>query len=445
MRMYDIITKKKNSSELSKEMIDFFISGVTDGSIPDYQISALLMAICINGMSSKETAYLTMAMAKSGQINDLSEIKGEVVDKHSSGGVGDKCTLVIGPIVSSCGVPFAKLSGRSLGYTGGTIDKLESIAGMRTSMTREEFIAQVNEIGIAIAGGTSELAPADKKLYAIRDLTATVNSIPLISASIMSKKLAGGANNILLDVKCGNGAFMKTKSDAFSLANEMLSIGKKWNKNVQVYVTDMNQPLGSKVGNFLEVEEAYEVLQGNGPKDLIKICISLSAGMLEMAGVGNSKYCENLVNESIKSGIALAKFRELIINQGGQIDSLGKPICNEKTKFSLDVIAEDSGYVYEIETEKIGIASLIAGAGKENLNERIHPMAGLLLHKKKGSFVKVNETLVTVYGDSMKKLKESAKIIKESYIIKKEKPENSDIIIKVFKQLKEASNDNFRD
>lgn len=439
MRMYDILESKRDKSELSKEMIDYFVKGVTDGSIPDYQISALLMAICINGMTPRETCDLTLAMANSGTINDLSSIKGTVVDKHSSGGVGDKCTLIIGPIVSSFGIPFAKLSGRGLGHTGGTIDKLESIKGFRTSFSSEEFINQVNEIGIVLAGQSGELAPADKKLYALRDVTATIQSIPLISASIMSKKIASGANNILLDVKCGNGAFMKTREEAFRLAALMVQIGELSGRNVKAYVTDMSQPLGNKIGNALEIEESCDVLNNKGPADLKDICISLSAGMMELAGLGSFKKCQAMAAESLRNGTAFSKFRQLVLAQGGELDSVGFPVLLGRADTRADVFAVAEGYVDDIITDHIGTASLLLGAGREEKDDLIDPSAGIIVHKKRGDYVTAGESLATLYTNKAGAAANASAVVLDAYHIGSNPPVKIPIVIKIFGSARKDS------
>lgn len=415
MRMYDIITRKRYCNELTKEEIQFFISGVTNGTIPDYQIAALLMAICINGMTSREASDLTQAMANSGAVADLSNIKGVIVDKHSSGGVGDKCTLIVGPIVSAYGVPFAKLSGRGLGHTGGTIDKLDAIKGFRTNFTLEEFIDKVNETGILIAGQTGEIAPADKKLYALRDVTATVESIPLIAASIMSKKLASGANNILLDVKCGNGAFMQNIESATKLANLMVDIGKLSGKNMKAFVTNMDQPLGKYIGNALEVTEAYDSLCGNGPSDLMEICIALSAGMLELAGLGDYDECRKKAWDSIHNGMALKQFQRMVISQGGSLDVDGKPVLLGETKYTYDVISNQTGIVKSIMAKDIGIASLILGAGRETKEDIIDPAAGIILHKKIGDNVDSNDIIATLYTNRFEMIKDAENKVLNAY------------------------------
>ncbi len=432
MRMYDIIECKRDNAELTKEQIGFFVRGVTDGSIPDYQTSALLMAICINGMNARETADLTLAMAHSGDIADLSSIRGTVVDKHSSGGVGDKCTLIIGPIVSSAGIPFAKLSGRGLGHTGGTIDKLESIEGFRTSFTTDEFYRQVNEIGIVIAGQSGELAPADKKLYALRDVTATVRSIPLISSSIMSKKIASGAGKILLDVKCGNGAFMKTKEEAFELASMMVRIGELSGRDVRAYVTDMSQPLGCCVGNALEVSEAYETLSGRGPDDLTELCIALSAGMMELAGLGSPEACEDKAREAIRSGAALDRFRRMVLAQGGRLNEDGSPVLLGSAPVIAEVKAGSDGYVGEIITDHIGMASLLLGAGREKKEDTIDPAAGIVLRRKRGDAVLRGDVLAVLHTSSDTAVEAASAMVRDAYRISSGPAGPVPVVIRIF-------------
>ncbi|MHB1484813.1 MAG: thymidine phosphorylase [Saccharofermentanales bacterium] len=432
MRIYDIISDKRNANELTTDQISFFVSGITDGSIPDYQASALLMAICINGMTDEETYDLTMSMANSGEIADLSKIKGTVIDKHSSGGVGDKCTLIVGPIVSSLGIPFAKLSGRGLGHTGGTIDKLESIKGFKTKFSLKEFIDKVNKTGIVIAGQTGELAPADKKLYALRNDTATVDSIPLIAASIMSKKIAAGADSILLDVKCGNGAFMEDITRAEELAKLMVKIGKQADKKMKAFVTNMNQPLGYCIGNGLEVMEAYNSLSGNGPKDLMEICIALSAGMIELAGFGSYNDCKDLALKSIRDGSALKQFGKMVISQGGKLHFNGTPVLTGNARYEQNVYSDQEGIVNSILTKRIGEASMILGAGREKKDDVIDPAAGIFIHKKLGDSINLSEKIATFYTNRSNVLKEVDQLIKSSYEILLDKPVNEEYILNIY-------------
>lgn len=397
MRMVDIIEKKRDNHALTKAEIDFVIHGYTKGVIPDYQISAWLMAVYFQGMSDIESAYLTGAMLHSGDIIDLSKVEGIKVDKHSTGGVGDKTTLILGPLVASAGAKLAKLSGRGLGHTGGTLDKLESIDGCSIALTEEKFIKQVNEIGIAIAGQTAELVPADKLLYALRDVTGTVNSIPLIASSIMSKKLASGADVICLDVKIGDGAFMKTIEDARILSKLMVSIGKQMGKTVIAFITDMDQPLGLAVGNRLEVKEAIDTLSGRGPKDLETLCVEIGAYMIFHAHQAETlEMAKKLAHDQLHNGQALAKFNEFIHAQGGHIDNLEAFV---KVKTILPLKAKTSGYIAKIKALPVGLASCKLGGGRETKEDIIDPMVGIVLKKKIGDYVKAGEPLCDIYAN----------------------------------------------
>lgn len=398
MRMYDIILKKRDGLALTEEEIKFFVKGVTAGTIPDYQTSSLLMAIVWRGMNKEETAALTLAMMHSGDVIDLSPIKGIKVDKHSTGGVGDKTSLVLGPLVASFGVKVAKMSGRGLGHTGGTLDKLESIPGTRIDIPNENFIKQVNEVGCAIIGQTGHLVPADKKLYALRDVTATVEAIPLIASSIMSKKLASGSDTILLDVKFGSGAFMKTLADAQDLARAMVNIGKSLNRDTRAILTDMDQPLGLAVGNALEVKEAIATLKGEGPADLTKLCIEAACIMLEQAGVvKNANDARKAVEAKIKSGAALQKLVDMIAAQHGDASYITNPEKFTVSKHVFEVLATRAGYVEHIDSMAIGIASMKLGGGRETYDDVIDMSAGIVLNKKVGDKVKVGERLALVY------------------------------------------------
>ncbi len=419
--MYRIITKKKRGEKLSGEEIRYVVKGFTEGSIPDYQMSALLMAICFNGMCDEEIFELTMSMKDSGNTIDLSKIEGIKVDKHSTGGVGDKISLIIGPMVAALGIPVAKMSGRGLGHTGGTIDKLESIEGFSTSLSKDKFIANVNDIKMAIAGQTENLAPADKKIYALRDVTATVDSIPLIASSIMSKKLASGADAIVLDVKCGNGAFMKEEDEAVKLATVMVEIGKRAGKKMAALVTDMNQPLGRNVGNALEVIEAIEVLKGNAAGDLLAVSLELASFMLVFGG-----YCEKLeeaketLKETITSLSAFEKFKEFVVAQGGNAK-----FVEDTTRFTLGRIqrevyagVEESEYfVNEIITEDIGLASLELGGGRKDKTSEIDLSVGIVLNKKLGDRIKGRESIATIYANDEAKAERAEAIIKKAYIL----------------------------
>lgn len=416
MRMYDVIFKKRQGQELSTEEINYFVNGFTSGDIPDYQASALLMAVFFSKMSHKETVDLTEAMMNSGDVLDLSAIKGIVVDKHSTGGVGDTTTLILAPMVAACGIPMAKMSGRGLGHTGGTIDKLESIDGFHTQMTKEEFIQRVNDIGIAIAGQTGALAPADKKLYALRDVTATVDNLSLIASSVMSKKLASGAQGILLDVKTGNGAFMKTEEDSFDLAQMMIDIGSTMGRNVSAIITDMNQPLGRAVGNALEVKEAIDTLKGNGPDDLYKLCLILGAELLLLAGYTDStQEAKDILQQKVEEGKAFEKFRELVISQGGNIAQVDNPNLLPQGIYKLEFLSSENQYIKSIEAEKIGLAALTLGAGRQTKESEIDLGVGIYLNKKVGEFASEGDSIATIYANDESKARLALEQIKGSY------------------------------
>lgn len=433
MRMYDIIHKKRNGGELSEKEIKFFVNGYTDGSIPDYQASALCMAIYFRGMSADETAALTLAMADSGDRIDLSGIDGFTVDKHSTGGVGDKTSLIVAPIVAANGGKVAKMSGRGLGHTGGTVDKLESIPGFRTSLTPDEFIKQVNDIGLCIVGQTGELAPADKKLYALRDVTATVESIPLIASSIMSKKLAAGSQGIVLDVKTGSGAFMKTVEDSERLAEEMVSIGNAAGRKVTALITDMDIPLGASVGNSLEVIEAIKTLKGEGEKNLTEVCLSLAAQMLCMVTGRDDMVCRKMAKKSIEDGSALNKLREMITAQGGNADVIDNSGAFKQPKFYVDIISERDGYISHTDAERVGIASVILGAGREKKEDPIDPSAGIILKKKTGDSVSKGDVLATFYTDDETRIDVAKREFLDALIFGNEKPSKQKLIYKIIK------------
>lgn len=433
MRMYDIIHKKRNGGELSEKEIKFFVNGYTDGSIPDYQASALCMAIYFRGMSADETAALTLAMADSGDRIDLSGIDGFTVDKHSTGGVGDKTSLIVAPIVAANGGKVAKMSGRGLGHTGGTVDKLESIPGFRTSLTPDEFIKQVNDIGLCIVGQTGELAPADKKLYALRDVTATVESIPLIASSIMSKKLAAGSQGIVLDVKTGSGAFMKTVEDSERLAEEMVSIGNAAGRKVTALITDMDIPLGASVGNSLEVIEAIKTLKGEGEKNLTEVCLSLAAQMLCMVTGRDDMVCRKMAKKSIEDGSALNKLREMITAQGGNADVIDNSGAFKQPKFNVDIISERDGYISRMDAERVGIASVILGAGREKKEDPIDPSAGIILKKKTGDSVSKGDVLATFYTDDETRIDVAKREFLDALIFGNEKPSKQKLIYKIIK------------
>ncbi|MDD6811696.1 MAG: pyrimidine-nucleoside phosphorylase [Lachnospiraceae bacterium] len=409
MRMYDLIMKKRNGGELSREEIDFMISEYTAGSIPDYQMSAMMMAIYFRGMNEEETAALTIAMANSGETLDLSSIDGIKVDKHSTGGVGDKTSIALGPMVASCGVKIAKMSGRGLGHTGGTIDKLESFEGFSTGITSEHFRNQVNRIGISIMGQTLDLAPADKKLYALRDVTATVDNMSLIASSIMSKKIASGADAIILDVKTGSGAFMKKEEDAFALAKEMVTLGKHAGRQTVAVISDMDEPLGFAVGNALEVKEAIETLQGRGPEDFVKLCMTLGAQMVVAGGKAeNLEQAEKMLSKIIEDGTALRKLAEFVEAQGGNPAAVYDTTLLPQASIVEEILSEKEGYIEKIICDEIGICSLILGGGRETKESKIDLSVGLVLHKKVGDYVKKGEALATVHANDRQKL-EAAK------------------------------------
>lgn len=421
MRMYDLILKKKQGGELSTDEIRYMIEGFTKGSIPDYQMSAMTMAICFRGMTPRETVDLTLAMRDSGDVLDLSGIKGVKVDKHSTGGVGDKTSLALTPIIAALGVPVAKMSGRGLGHTGGTIDKLECFDGFTTALSEEQFAGNVNTIGIAIAGQTANLAPADKKLYALRDVTATVDQMSLIASSIMSKKLASGSDAIVLDVKTGNGAFMKKLEDSRALAKEMVSIGTMAGKKTVAVITDMDQPLGRAVGNSLEVREAIDTLRGEGPADFKEVVFALGSQMLMLAGrAADEKEARALMEGVIEDGSALDKFAQFVRAQGGDAapvyDTSLLPVAGK----TLEVTAKESGYVHRILAEDIGIACMTLGGGRETKESAIDLSVGIILEKKNGDAVSDGEVLATIYGNDDAKMQAAYEKIAHAYEIAKE-------------------------
>ncbi|MDO4463202.1 MAG: pyrimidine-nucleoside phosphorylase [Bacillota bacterium] len=434
MRMYDLIMKKRNGGVLSKDEIYFMIEEYTRGNIPDYQMSAMMMAIYFVGMNEEETLHLTMAMAQSGDMLNLSGIDGVKVDKHSTGGVGDKTSLALTPMVSACGVKIAKMSGRGLGHTGGTIDKLESFPGFSTDISTQKFISNVNEIGIAIMGQTKELAPADKKLYALRDVTATVDNMSLIASSIMSKKLAAGADAIVLDVKTGSGAFMKKQEDAFALAREMVSLGKNAGRNTLAVVSDMDQPLGNAIGNALEVKEAIDTLKGQGPADFTELCMTIGALMLIAGGVASTEQeARSQLEQVIKDGRALDKLAEFVKAQGGDERAVYHPELLAKAAYEEAILAPSEGYVQKIICDEAGIASLILGGGRETKESVIDLSVGIILNKKVGAKVKTGEELATLYANDYEKLKAAKERLLGAYRIGQEKPELRNVIIGVVK------------
>ena len=417
MRMIDIIEKKRDGKSLSKEEIEFFIKGYTEGDIPDYQASSLAMAIFFQDMNEEERAALTMAMVNSGDVIDLSKVNGIKVDKHSTGGVGDTTTLVLAPLVAAVGVPVAKMSGRGLGHTGGTIDKLESIDGFHVEISEADFIKIVNEDQVAVIGQTGNLTPADKKLYALRDVTGTVNSIPLIASSIMSKKIAAGADAIVLDVKTGNGAFMKTLEDAEALAHAMVSIGNNVGRNTMAIISDMSQPLGRAIGNALELKEAIDTLNGQGPEDLTELVLTLGSQMVVLAERASTlEEARQLLNEAIENGSALDKFKTFLENQGGDASVVDSPELLPTAEYQIDYKAKSSGVVSELIANEIGVASMMLGAGRQTKDDDIDLSVGIVLNKKVGDKVNVGESLLTIHSnrenvdDVIKKLDESIEI-----------------------------------
>ena len=417
MRMVDIIEKKRDGQILTKEEIEFFIEGYTNGDIPDYQASSLAMAIFFQDMNEEERAALTMAMVNSGDVIDLSKINGIKVDKHSTGGVGDTTTLVLAPLVAAVGVPVAKMSGRGLGHTGGTIDKLESIDGFHVEISEADFIKLVNENQVAVIGQTGNLTPADKKLYALRDVTGTVNSIPLIASSIMSKKIAAGADAIVLDVKTGNGAFMKTLEDAEDLAHAMVSIGNNVGRNTMAIISDMSQPLGRAIGNALELKEAIDTLNGQGPEDLTELVLTLGSQMVVLAERANTlEEARQLLNEAIENGSALDKFKTFLENQGGDASVVNLPELLPTAEYQIDYKAKSSGVVSELIANEIGVASMMLGAGRQTKEDDIDLSVGIVLNKKVGDNVNEGESLLTIHSnrenvdDVIKKLDESIEI-----------------------------------
>ncbi len=429
MNIIDIIAKKRDGRELEKEEINYFIKEYTENRIEDYQAAALIMAIYINGMTYREIKDLTIAMAESGDILNLSEIGENVVDKHSTGGVGDKVTIILAPLIASLGIPVAKMSGRGLGFTGGTADKIESIPGYNTEISEKEFIKNVKNIGISLITQSLNLAPADKKIYALRDTIACTESIPLIASSIMSKKIASGANKIVLDVTCGSGAFMKNLRDAKELSKTMIEIGKLANRETICVITNMNQPLGYAVGNSLEIIEAIKFLNGNMPKDLKDVVLELGAYMIKLAGKGEDiNENKKRLLDNINNKKALNKFIELVQNQGGDIDYIKDISKFKKSEFIQEVIANNDGYVQNINAEEIGKISCELGAGRKTKNDKIDLNVGLILNKKIGDYVNKGEILATIYANNLKKAKDAEKRILNLYLIGKEKIEEKTII-----------------
>lgn len=434
MRMYDIIQKKRDGENLTKEEIEFFIENYTKGEIPDYQASALLMSIFLKKMSEQETIDLTMAMVNSGEQLDLKGIEGIKVDKHSTGGVGDTTSLVLGPMVAAVGIPVAKMSGRGLGHTGGTIDKLESFEGFSVEMTKEKFISNVNEIKLAIAGQSANLAPADKKLYALRDVTATVDNVSLIASSIMSKKIAAGSDAIVLDVKVGDGAFMKTPEDAETLAKEMVSIGKGVGRNTIAVISDMDQPLGLAIGNILEVIEAIETLKGNGPKDLVELCLTLGSNMVVLAKKANStEEAREMLLNTIKDGSAINSFKAFIKAQGGDINCIDDTDKFPKAKYVMEVLSHKEGYVEKIHAENLGVVAMELGAGRATKESVIDLAVGIVLNKKRGEYVKKGDVIAYVHANDENKGKKACEGILNNYEIGSKEVNNIPLIYNIVK------------
>ena len=428
MRMYDIIMKKRNGGTLAEEELRFAVNGYVSGEIPDYQISALLMAVWFQGMNDTETAVLTDAMAKSGDMVDLSPIEGVKVDKHSTGGVGDKTTLVVAPLAAACGVKVAKMSGRGLGHTGGTVDKLESIPGLRTAFGQQEFFDIVNRTGICVAGQSGNLAPADKKLYALRDVTATVDSIPLIASSIMSKKLAAGSDCILLDVKTGSGAFMKSLEDSIALAEKMVAIGEHAGRKTAALITNMDIPLGNYIGNSLEVIEAAETLKGKGPEDLTEVCLSLAANMLYLAGRGSMGECMAQVQAALRDGSALEKLVEMAEAQGGDGRVIRDTSLFPRAPYEYQVRASCEGWITRMDTEVVGISSALLGAGRTAKEDSIDYSAGIILKKKTGDYVREGEALAVLLASEKTLFGESEKVFMGALEFSGQKPEREPLI-----------------
>lgn len=420
--MYDIIDRKKNGEELTKSEIEYFVGGFTRGEIPDYQASALLMAIWFCGMNDRELADLTLSMAHSGDMINLDAVDGFTVDKHSTGGVGDKTTLIVAPAVAACGGKVAKMSGRGLGFTGGTIDKLESIPGFNTSVGEKEFIDNVNKIGLCIAGQTGEIAPADKKIYALRDVTATVDSIPLIASSIMSKKLAAGSKGIVLDVKCGSGAFMKTYEDAKLLAEKMTAIGQRAGRKTVALITNMDIPLGRAVGNALEVKEAVKILKNEQKDELYEVSVALAAHMLSLVNSKDIYECEKMIRLAIENGSALEKLKEAVDAQDGDISYIDDTSKFIDASVCIEYKAEKSGYINKIDAQKIGRASVLLGAGREKKDDVIDFGAGIYLCKKTGDEVREGDTVARLYTNKNEYADSALAVIKEAFDYSQKKP-----------------------
>lgn len=428
MRVYDCIRKKRDGEELTAEEIRFLISSYVDGKMPDYQMAAFLMAVYYQGMTDREISEMTQMVAHSGDIVDLSGIEGIKVDKHSTGGVGDKTTMIVAPMVAACGGKVAKMSGRGLGHTGGTIDKLESIPGFQTTLSREAFFDAVNKIGVSVIGQSGNLAPADKKMYALRDVTATVDSIPLIASSIMGKKLAAGSDCILLDVKTGSGAFMKTLDGSIALAKCMVSIGENAGKRTAALITDMDVPLGNYIGNSLEVMEAVETLKNNGPADLTEVCIQLAANMLHLSGKGTLEACVEMAKGSLKDGSAMERFAQMVTMQGGDASCVWDTQKLPLSPFTYEVRAEQSGYIAHMDTEACGIASVMLGAGRETKESELDYGAGIILKKKPGDWVADGDVIAVLYASEENRFASAEKKLLAAVQISEERPAKKPLI-----------------
>ncbi|WP_366922419.1 pyrimidine-nucleoside phosphorylase [Metallumcola ferriviriculae] len=416
MRVYDVIAKKRDGAELSQEEIQFLLNGYAAGDIPDYQMSAFTMAVFFQGMTARETAHFTQVMLQSGDQIDLSDIPGVKVDKHSTGGVGDKTTLVVAPLVAAAGIPVAKMSGRGLGHTGGTLDKLAAIPGLQVDLAPEQFLRQVREVGLAVVGQTGNLVPADKKLYALRDVTATVNSLPLIASSIMSKKLASGADKIILDVKVGSGAFMKTAEEAFALAKAMVDIGSSMKRETTALVSDMDQPLGKTVGNALEVVEAVETLKGHGPEDLRQLCLELGARMLAAAGKAADEHRgKEILTELLRNGSGLKKLREMVTTQGGNAEALENYNLLPRAQVIIPLYSKTNGYISHLHAEKVGLAAMAAGAGRSRKEDEIDLAAGIVLKAKRGDKVAVGEQLAEIHAADERRAAQATDMLAEAF------------------------------
>lgn len=433
MRMYDIIYKKRNGGELTDEEIRYLVKGCTDETIEDYHLAVLCMAIYFRGMTKRETQTLTQEMAKSGDCIDLSGVEGYTVDKHSTGGVGDKTSLIVAPIVAALGGKVAKMSGRGLGHTGGTVDKLEAIPGFKTELSPEDFLKQVNDIGLCIVGQTGKLAPADKRLYKLRDVTATVESIPLIASSIMSKKLAAGSKGIVLDVKTGSGAFMKSVDEAEILAREMVDIGKAADRAVAAVITDMDVPLGNFIGNSLEVIEAIEVLKGKVGGELREICLTLAAEMLSLVTGESSENCFARAEQAIENGAAFKKLREMIERQGGNPEVTEDYSLFKQPKYCFEIATESDGYICSMNAEKVGLASVLLGAGREKKDDSIDPSAGIVLRKKTGDYIKKGETLAVFYTDDQSRIDGAREVFLSAFEYSTAEPQKHRLIYKIIK------------